>query len=81
MGALSDIFYFIIVIGILVLIHELGHFIAARLTGMRAEVFSIGMGWRLFGYNKINGLTKHFLQHIIRTGCILSDDDRVVKRS
>lgn len=57
MGALSDIFYFIIVIGILVLIHELGHFIAARLTGMRAEVFSIGMGWRLFGYNKINGFT------------------------
>lgn len=24
---------------------------------MRAEVFSIGMGWRLFGYNKINGFT------------------------
>lgn len=57
MGALTDIFYFIIVIGILVLIHELGHFLAAKLTGMRAEVFSIGMGWRLFGYNKVTGFT------------------------
>lgn len=57
MGFISDIFYFVIVIGILVLIHELGHFLAARLTGMRAEVFSIGMGWRLFGYNKITGFT------------------------
>ncbi|MCX8055948.1 MAG: site-2 protease family protein, partial [Ignavibacteria bacterium] len=46
-----------IVIGILVLIHELGHFLAAKLTGMRAEVFSIGMGWRLLGYNKVTGFT------------------------
>lgn len=57
MGFLNDLFYFIIVIGILVLIHELGHFLAARLTGMRAEVFSIGMGFRLLGYNKVTGFT------------------------
>lgn len=57
MGFLSDIFYFVIVIGILILIHELGHFLAARLSGMRTEVFSIGMGWRLFGFNKVNGFT------------------------
>jgi len=57
MGFLGDIFYFIIVIGILILFHELGHFLAARLTGMRADIFSIGMGWRFIGYNKVNGLT------------------------
>lgn len=57
MGFLLDIFYFVVVISILVAIHEFGHFIAARLTGMRAEIFSIGMGKRLFGYNKITGFT------------------------
>lgn len=57
MGFLSDIFYFVIVIGILILIHELGHFLAARMTGMRADVFCIGMGWRICGYNKITGFT------------------------
>ncbi len=57
MGFLSDIFYFVIVIGILILIHELGHFLAARMVGMRADVFCIGMGWRICGYNKINGFS------------------------
>ncbi len=53
----SSIFYFIIVIGILVFIHELGHFLAARLSGMHTDIFSFGMGPRLFGFNKINGFT------------------------
>lgn len=57
MELLNTLFYFLIVIGILVFVHEFGHFIAARLTGMRAEVFALGIGYRLFGYNKINGFT------------------------
>jgi len=48
---------FILLIGILVFVHELGHFLAARWTGMRANVFAIGMGPRLFGWNKRNGVT------------------------
>ncbi len=48
---------FIILIGILVTIHEFGHFIAARMTGMRVDIFSIGMGKRLFGFNSRNGFT------------------------
>ena len=55
---LSDqIFYFIIVIGVLVTVHEFGHFIAARLCGMRTDVFSIGFGTRLFGFNKRAGFS------------------------
>ena len=38
---------FIIVIGVLVFIHELGHFIAARLCGIGVEVFSLGFGPKL----------------------------------
>lgn len=58
MEFLNNLFYFIIVLGLLVFVHELGHFLAARLTGMRAEIFSVGMGKRLFGWNKITGLSK-----------------------
>lgn len=40
---------FSIVLGFMVLIHELGHFIVAKLCGVRVERFSIGMPPRLFG--------------------------------
>jgi regulator of sigma E protease len=43
---------FIIVFGILVFIHELGHFVMAKLVGIRVEVFSFGYGKRLFGFKK-----------------------------
>lgn len=51
------IIYFAITIGILVFIHEFGHFAAAKLSGMRAEVFAIGFGKRLFGWNRKTGFT------------------------
>lgn len=54
---MSEVIYFIITIGILVFIHEFGHFAAAKLCGMRADIFAIGFGKRLFGYNKITGFT------------------------
>jgi regulator of sigma E protease len=57
MEFLSSLFYFVITIGVLVFIHEFGHFAAARLFGIRAEVFALGMGYRLFGYNRVNGFT------------------------
>jgi regulator of sigma E protease len=40
----------LIVLGIMVLVHEAGHFIAAKAFGVRVEVFSIGFGTRLFGF-------------------------------
>ena len=49
--------YFALAIFPLVLIHELGHFLAAKLTGTRADVFCIGMGPRLFGWNRISGFS------------------------
>ena len=41
--------YTAIVLGVLVFIHELGHFLAAKLTGMRVDRFSIGFPPRAFG--------------------------------
>ncbi len=43
------IFYFILTLGVLVLVHELGHFLAAKLFKMRVERFSIGFPPRAFG--------------------------------
>jgi regulator of sigma E protease len=51
------IIYFIITIGILVFVHEFGHFAAAKLSKMRVDVFAIGFGKRLFGWNKLTGFT------------------------
>ncbi len=49
MELFNTIFYFVITIGILVFVHEFGHFLAAKLTGMRVERFSIGFPPRAFG--------------------------------
>lgn len=43
---------FILGLGGLVFIHELGHFLAARFVGARVETFSIGFGQRLFGFKR-----------------------------
>ena len=39
----------VIVIGIIVFVHELGHFTAAKLSGVKVETFSLGLGPRLWG--------------------------------
>ncbi len=51
------IIYFVITIAILVFVHEFGHFAAAKLSKMRVDIFAIGFGKRLFGWNKISGFS------------------------
>lgn len=51
------IIYFIITIGILVFVHEFGHFAAAKLSKMRVDIFAIGFGKRICGWNRLNGFT------------------------
>jgi regulator of sigma E protease len=52
MGVLYTIVGIGLVLGVMVLIHEWGHFIVARMCGVRVDVFSIGFGPRLFGWKK-----------------------------
>jgi regulator of sigma E protease len=42
----------LIVLGIMVLVHEFGHFAVAKLFRVKVEVFSIGFGKRLFGFRR-----------------------------
>lgn len=41
---------FIVLVGLMVVVHEFGHLIVAKLCGVRVEAFSIGFGPRLFGF-------------------------------
>jgi len=46
---------FILILSLLVFVHEWGHYIVARMCGVRVETFSIGFGKELFGVNDKNG--------------------------
>ena len=48
----TDIFAAILVLGIIIVIHELGHFMAAKFFKIRVEAFSIGFGPRLIGFRR-----------------------------
>src|SRR5271166_1355191 len=50
--ALMNILIGLVVLGVIILVHEWGHFIVARLFGVRVDVFSIGFGPRLFGIKR-----------------------------
>ncbi len=53
MDILLNIFYyvvpFLVILGVLVFVHEFGHFIVARAFGIKVDEFSIGFGKKLFG--------------------------------
>jgi len=52
LSLLHTIFVMGIVLGLMILIHEFGHYAAAKYFGVRVEVFSIGFGKRLLGFKK-----------------------------
>ncbi len=47
---LMTFFYFIVGLGLLVFIHELGHFLVAKWCGIRVEQFSLGFGPKILGF-------------------------------
>ena len=47
----------ILVFGVIIFIHELGHFIAAKLSGITVHEFALGMGPTIFHFEK--GGTKY----------------------
>lgn len=54
-GLLMTLASFALVIGLLVFIHELGHYLAGRIFGVRADVFSIGFGREIAGWTDKRG--------------------------
>jgi regulator of sigma E protease len=48
----TNILAVVIVLGFMIFIHEWGHFMAAKLCGVRVDVFSLGFGTRLLGFKR-----------------------------
>ena len=51
-GFFTALFAVGVILGFMILIHEFGHYAAAKLLGVRVEVFSIGFGKRLLGFKR-----------------------------
>jgi len=49
---MMTILFFLIALGILIFVHELGHFLLAKRAGIKVEAFSFGFGPRLFGIKR-----------------------------
>jgi regulator of sigma E protease len=52
MHFLEDFLWWLVLIGVMIMIHELGHFWAARFFDVKVETFSFGFGPRLFGFRR-----------------------------
>jgi regulator of sigma E protease len=48
----ENILWLLVLIGVMILFHELGHFLAARFFDVRVDAFSFGFGPRLFGFRR-----------------------------
>ena len=59
---MMTIIYFILILGITVFIHELGHFMFAKKYGVHVYEFSLGMGPRLFKFNRKNDETDYCIR-------------------
>lgn len=69
---------FIIMLGLLIFVHELGHFLVAKRVGVGVLKFSLGFGRRLFGFKK--GETEYLLSAIPLGGYVkmMGEDPREV---
>ncbi|MBV6433277.1 MAG: putative zinc metalloprotease [Bryobacteraceae bacterium] len=52
MNFLENVWWLLVLIGVMILIHELGHYWAARIFDVKVEAFSFGFGPRLFGFKR-----------------------------
>jgi len=70
----------IIVLGVLIFVHELGHFAAAKAVGVEVQRFSIGLGPRVLGFQR--GETEYVLSAIPLGGYVKMGgmDDEVMDR-
>ncbi|MEM1248416.1 MAG: RIP metalloprotease RseP [Acidobacteriota bacterium] len=52
MQILSNILAFLFVAGVVIFVHELGHFLAGRALGVRVRTFSLGFGKKIWGFRR-----------------------------
>jgi len=85
-----DILIFVVALSVLVLVHELGHFFAAKITGVRVEEFGLGLPPKIVGKKKwgtiwslnwlpIGGFCKLFGEDVNEKDAIKNKDSFVTK--
>ncbi|MGE0372576.1 MAG: RIP metalloprotease RseP [Gammaproteobacteria bacterium] len=75
-GVLSSVFFFIIAIGVLVTVHEFGHFIVARRLGVKVLRFSVGFGMPLWIWRRRNDETEYVIAALPLGGYVQMLDER-----
>ena len=84
----SNVVPFVILLGILVFVHELGHFLVARACGVRVEVFSLGFGKKILSFKRgfttycisivpLGGYVKMFGEQSVDAESISAEDRKV----
>ncbi|OQK16917.1 RIP metalloprotease RseP [Methyloprofundus sedimenti] len=76
MDTLNSLFYFAVAVGLLVAVHEFGHFWVARKTGVKVLRFSIGFGKVIWKYQKNSASTEYVLSVIPLGGYVKMVDER-----
>lgn len=77
----------ILILGILVFVHELGHFLVAKKTGVYVSEFSIGMGPQIFKWNRKNDPTMYSIRlfpiggFCAMAGEVVEETDKKLKKN
>lgn len=77
------IFYFILILGITIFVHELGHFIFAKKAGIHVYEFALGMGPQIYKFNRKNDETTYSLRlfpiggYVQMAGEAVDEDDEI----
>ena len=74
MSTIINILLFVVILGVIVFVHEFGHFILAKMNGVYVYEFALGMGPKIWGFKK--GDTEYNLRAIPIGGfCQLAGED------
>ncbi len=73
---IEKVIVFLIVLSVLIVLHEYGHFLVARLNGVRVLEFAMGMGPKIFGWTSRRSGTKYSLRALPIGGyCQMQGED------
>ena len=62
MGHIVTLLIFLLILGLIVFIHEFGHFILAKMNGVYVHEFSLGFGPKLFSFKRKNDETEYMIK-------------------
>ncbi len=76
LASIDKVVTFLVMLSVLVVLHEFGHFIAARRNGVRVNEFAVGMGPKIAGWTSPRSGTKYSLRALPIGGyCLMEGED------